>query len=247
MKKLKFEEGVIAPFWLKDLEYMQECFEEVLSVIMESLSLSGSDSIISGCEINHSGTKVSMTEGWAYFGGEILKVEALPETEIGKNQPEIYFTKKTEEDDDGKRNIFREKEETLGSPYVIDFLKPSVIQPTTFNSVKDFYINKNTKTLAERIAGRNRVADTGLVTIETEMSSIQGYIEYRQIGGVVQLYGSISTNGTIAGIPAPATKIIIETGNGNILINSNGLTAQLVVGTIRLDNITYLSDPIFEG
>ena len=37
MKKLKFEEGAVTPFWLKDLEYMQEGFEETVKAVIEGL------------------------------------------------------------------------------------------------------------------------------------------------------------------------------------------------------------------
>ena len=104
-----------------------------------------------------------------------------------------------------------------------------------------------------RIANRNQLKDTGIVNISVDKSySDNGYIQYRQIGGVVQLYGKLNisaeVNLTITDkIPAPATKTTWKFDNGVLFVSNAGLTTDVVNGTIFLDSITYLSDTIYES
>lgn len=251
MKKLEFKEGTITPFWLKDLEYMQEGIKEILGVLLEGLSLRKANFIISGCEITQETNIISMTSGWAYYGGEILPVKALPEIEFPGRTPEIYFIKKTEYDAAGLRIISKEDESYSANTYNIDYLEPSVIIPPTFNMVTGFSINQNTLNLATIIANRNKIADTGLVTASVD-SSVTSTLKYRQIGGVVQFYGSISADrftGNIASrLPEPIDKIGLNINNVLVNIKTDGqMEVAYLNGTIDLSGITYLSNPIFKG
>lgn len=145
MKKLKFEKDTIVPFWLKDLEYMQEGIEEALKGIVEGLSLDKKDTLISGCEIIYKDDKISMTQGWFYHKGEILPVEALPESDYENDSPTVYLEKVTEYSDLGDRKIVNKQGEEIASPYEKIYLKP------TLSPTGDIEVKQGDLGLVERI------------------------------------------------------------------------------------------------
>ena len=250
MKKLKFEEGAITPLWLKDLEYMQEGFEETVKAVIEGLSLGKKDVLISGCKITQKDAKVSMTSGWCYYGGEILPVKALPETSY-VGIPKIELTKKTGKDNNGARPVQKETGTITFNPYHNDYLEPSLLQ-NGFATECQLALFPGAWDLGTRIANMNKMKDSGIVTIylDENVPTTTGCIKYRQIGGVVQLYGTVGFSGFTGSvtdsIPAPAIKMVVDTGKGNMILDSNGLSVQLLTEPMRLDGITYLSDPIYE-
>ena len=249
MKKLEFEKGAITPFWTKDLEYMQKGFEEVIKVIIEGFSLRKIPFIISGCNITTDINKVSMTSGWAYYGGEVLPVKELRETEFSGRTPVIYFTKNTEYDTEGLRTVSKEDLSYPRNTYKMDYLNPSTVMPPTFNELTGFSLNQSTLNLATIITNRNKIADTRLVTASV-VSSVESDLKYRQIGGVVQFYGSVSAerfNGEIAhNMPKPIVDITLNINNILVEITTEGkMKVANLNGTIDLSGITYLSDPIF--
>ena len=149
------------------------------------------------------------------------------------------------------RIISKEDESYSANTYNIDYLEPSVIIPPTFNMATGFSINQNTLNLATIIANRNKIADTGLVTASVD-SSVTSTLKYRQIGGVVQFYGSISADrftGNIASrLPEPIDKIGLNINNVLVNIKTDGqMEVAYLNGTIDLSGITYLSNPIFKG
>lgn len=252
MKKLEFKEGAITPFWLKDLEYMQEGFEEVIKSVIEGLSLGRKNILITGCKISYNNSKVSMTDGWCYYAGEVLPVKALPETEYTGSNPKIKFTRKSVYDASGSRTALKETEHVTVDVYRTDYLEPSLVPSTGTVPSYALAIGKDAWDLGTRIANMNRIKDSGIVIIELDdtVPTIKGYIQYRQIGGVVQLYGRVGASGFTGfitdRIPAPATRMVVDTGKGNLIMDSDGLRVQSLTEPINLDGITYLSDPIYE-
>lgn len=250
MKKLKFEEGAITPFWLKDLEYMQEGFEEVVKSVIEGLSLGKTDVLISGCKITTKDSKISMTSGWCYYDGEILPVQALPETSYIGNSPKIKFTKATEIDRTGTRTAQKESGQIRSEVYQIDYLIPSLYDGIT---VCQLAISQGAWDLGTRIANMNHLKDTGIMTIKVDKKySTDGYIQYRQIGGVVQLYGQLNIASTLGDIittnlPVPAVETRWKFNEGVLLIGKNGLRADVFNGTVFLDGIMYLSDQLLDS
>lgn len=252
MKKLEFEKGAITPFWLKDLEYMQKGFEEVIKVIIEGLSLKKTNFIISGCKITYTKNKVSMTSGWAYYNGEILPVKALVETDYSSGRyPTIYFVKRTEYDESGSRIILKENESVTANIYKIDYLSSSATTPASFNTNTGFSITPETLDLEAIITNRNKIADTRLVEASVD-SSVTSTLKYRQIGGVVQFYGSIYSDrysgDIVSYLPKPIADITLNINNVLVAIKTDGkMKVTNLNGTIDLSGITYLSDPIFNG
>lgn len=251
MKKLKFEEGAITPLWLKDLEYMQEGFEETVKAVIEGLSLGKKDVLISGCKITLKNSKISMTSGWCYYDGEILPVKALSETPYIGSSPKIELTKKTGKDNNGARPVQKETGTITFNPYHNDYLEPSLLS-NDFGTGCQLALCPGAWDLGTRIANMNKMKDSGIVTIylDENVPSITGDIKYRQIGGVVQLYGTVGSSGFTGSvtdsIPAPAIKMVVDTGKGSLILDSNGLSVQSLTERMRLDGITYLSDPIYE-
>lgn len=255
MKKLKFEEGAVTPLWLKDLEYMQEGFEETVKAVIEGLSLGKKDVLVSGCKITLKNSKISMTSGWCYYDGEILPVKALEETACRQASPKIYFTKKTERDPSGNRIINKEDGMLTCEPYFNEYLEPQIV-PTGTNVTYKLAISQGAWCLGERIIKTDRYVDTGVVELTIDDESIDRYstLKYRQIGGVVQLYGNISSingvTGNIAGgLPCPAEKVNVKIadheGNNNIdvTVTIDGvLNVNNLESSIRLDSIIYLAD-----
>lgn len=253
MKKLKFEEGAVTPFWLKDLEYMQEGFEETVKAVIEGLSLGKKDVLVSGCKITTKNSKVSMTSGWCYFGGEILPVKALSETSYTGSSPKIKLTKKSGCDINGARPVQKETETITFNPYHNDYLEPSLLS-NDFGTECQLALCPGAWDLGTRIINKNQLKDTGIVTIRVDNSfTNKGYIQYRQIGGVVQLYGELNIPEPTIGeiitdkIPAPATKTVWKFDSGVLFVSSDGLTTDIVNGTISLDSIIYLTDTIYES
>ena len=96
MKKLEFEKGAITPFWIKDIEYMQNGFEEVLNGILEGIIQANRNGmLISGCLITQNDTTIKMRPGWFYHFGEILPVKELKETPCFEPDQKIYLIKKS--------------------------------------------------------------------------------------------------------------------------------------------------------
>ena len=250
MKKLKFEEGAVAPFWLKDLEYMQEGFEETIKAVIEGLSLGKKDMLISGCKITTTNSKISMTSGWCYYDGEILPVQALQETSYTVSSPKIKFTKATEIDRTGTRTAQKESGQIRSEVYQIDYLIPSLYDGAT---VCQLAISQGAWDLGTRIANMNNLKDTGIVRIKVEDSVSQdGYIQYRQIGGVVQLYGQLTMTSSLGDIittklPVPAVETHWKFNEGVLHIGKNGLRSDVFNGTVFLDGIMYLSDQLLDS
>lgn len=248
MKKLVYPQNTIAPFWLKDLEYMQEGFEDVVKGIIEGLSLGAKDLIISGCKITHKDSKISMTSGWCYYGGEILPVKALAETACTTASPRIYFVKNTGYDPSGSRLVYKEDNSQTQEVYKNEYLSPRIV-PSGIVPDYRLAISQGAWDLGERIANKNRLKDTGLVYIEApEADAINGGFYYIQIGCVVQLYGQLrcasKQTGVAKGIlPKPLGSVRIAAGSGYISIDSEGMSFPSVE-YFDLSCITYLSDAV---
>lgn len=248
MKKLVYPQNTIAPFWLKDLEYMQEGFEDVIKGIIEGLSLGAKDLIISGCKITYKDSKISMTSGWCYYGGEILPVKALAETACTTASPKIYFVKNTGYDPSGSRLVYKEDNSQTQEVYKNEYLSPRIVSSGTVLDYR-LAISQGAWDLGDRIANKNRLKDSGTVFIEApEADAINGGFSYRQIGCVVQLYGQLRHTSAQTGVakdtlPKPLGSVRIAAGSGYISIDSEGMSFPSVE-YFDLSCITYLSDAV---
>lgn len=245
MKKLKFEEGAVTPFWLKDLEYMQEGFEETIKAVIEGLSLGKKDVLISGCEITTKNSKVSMTSGWCYYDGEILPVKALQETSYTERSPKIKLTKKSGWDHNGSRPVQKETEAIPFVPYQNDYLEPSLLS-IGFDADCRLALCPGAWDLGMRIANRNQLKDTGIVRVNNINSAVSSTLKYRQIGSVVQLYGSIGSkeeyNGMVTDtLPELAESIKLNIGSTTVVIDESKLYVYNLEGIEDLF-ITYLTN-----
>lgn len=184
MKKLKFEKDTIVPFWLKDLEYMQEGIEEALKGIVEGLSLDKKDMLISGCEITYKDGKISMTQGWFYHKGEILPVEALPESDCENDSPTVYLEKVIEYSDSGDRKIVNKQGEETASPYEKIYLKPTLL-PTG-----DIEVKQGDLGLVKKIVA-NYQADDASLKKKMEQSYQAGDASLKK--DIIQMYGEVDS------------------------------------------------------
>ena len=245
MKKLKFEEGAVTPFWLKDLEYMQEGFEETVKAVIEGLSLGKKDVLVSGCKITTKNSKVSMTSGWCYFGGEILPVKALSETSYTGSGPKIKLTKKSGYDNNGSRPVQKETETITFVPYQNDYLEPSLLS-NDFDTDCQLALCPGAWDLGTRIINKNQLEDTGIVRVINIDSAISSTLKYRQIGRVVQLYGSIGSKEKYSGmvtdtLPELAESITLNIGSTKVVIDGSKLYVYNLEGIEDLF-ITYLTN-----
>lgn len=249
MKNLNIPPSSRMPFWWRDLEYMMKSSSEVFEAILEGLSLGTKDFIISGCAVTVTNSKVSMTGGWCYYGGEILPVLPLPPTSYTGN-PIIKFTKVTRYDHDGDRTI------TLsGSTGVSQVYRDDCLQPSLVSSGDDYRlaIGRGAWNLGERVAAAARQADSGVVDAELMFSGL-GSVRYRQVGGVVQLYGSLFNDsltgfsGVVArGLPRPAAgmKFPFAAGDGSIEVSTDGkLSISTHQNKFTLDHVVYVASPV---
>lgn len=246
MKKLNITEGSLMPFWMKDLEYMQTGFEEVVRGIIKGLSLEDKNIIISGCKITNTGSSISMTAGWCYYEGEILRVEALPTTECSAANPMIVLKESVVSDERGRRHVTLNGEVSSSDIYEEKILKPELPPIGINNLYYNLGIAPGAWDLGERLMYSSKVSDSGEKKIDTNL--YVGICYYRKIGGTVQLYGNITNNalgvginGNVAsGLPQPARDII----RGDITIDKRG---QLIISSnsdsVSLEGIIYLSTP----
>lgn len=253
MKKLKFEKGTIAPFWLQDLEYMHEGIEEVIKGIVEGLLLTSSSCIISGCKVTQDNSKISMTSGWAYYQGEILPVKALDETEYSASQV-INLKRKTEYDNTGLRIILKENKNFETNPYEINFLEPSL---STENS---FVVKAGTLNLVEKIIQKCSVKeeDSGWITpLFTkdflEVGKISS-IKCRTKGNMTQIFGNIETPAAnlydfqnpieIADVPSPLQDIRMLRhtcyNKDEVIIDIIKKDRKMIIQNMRPDDLLYL-------
>lgn len=252
MKKLEFEKGAITPFWTKDLEYMQKGFEEVIKGICEGFKQRGRDAmIISGCDIMQTDTTIRMRPGWFYYFGEILPVKELEETECSVPNQRIYLIRRTGYDPSGKRTVMLEDSSLSKDIYREDYLEPSLEK----KDGASYAISKGAWNLSERILQKSRMLDTGIVSAEIQdddrLKNV--YVRYRQIGGVVQLYGGFTISSTDAysgiiatGLPAPAEDVIIAKDGAVIKVTAGGfMSLQSFKGSFNLSCLQYLTDPIY--
>lgn len=253
MKKLKFEKGTIAPFWLQDLEYMQEGIEEALKGIVEGLLLTSSSCIISGCKVTQDNSKISMTSGWAYHQGEILPVKALPETEYSASQV-INLKIKTEYDNTGSRIILKENENFRANPYEINCLEP------VLSTENGFIVRAGTLNLMEEIIQKCSVKeeDSGWITpfftkdflAVGDISSIK----CRTKGNMTQIFGEIKTPAgnlynfqdaiEIFDVPSPLQDIRMLRhtcyNKDEIIIDIIKKDRKMIILNMRPDDLLYL-------
>lgn len=250
MKKLNLRKDSIIPFWMKDLEYLQQGCAEALTAISQGLSFGKKNFIISGCRITDNGTKISMTSGWCYYEGEILPVSELPATSYNTGSPpKIKFTRTERYDPTGDRIISMSGNSGMTQVYIDCYLEPSIAND------RDQYtlaISEGAWDLGERIANAAKAAD---VTVQLKLNTYLGRIQYRRIGGVVQLMGSVRNdiigggiNGTISsGLPRPSSDLIMNTESGMVTISSSGaLSVVSPDDVIYLNHIVYLANPSFD-
>ena len=248
MKKLNIVKDSLIPFWMKDLEYMQSGMEEAIKVIIESLSLTDKNIIISGCEITMRGGYISMTSGWCYYEGEILPVRALPSAKCSLADPMIIFGLVDSYDASGDRYAIKNNENQNVSMYQNRYINPRLENNSgsVDLGIYNLGIKKGAWNLADRLRYSSMAADSGMVKVD-----IDGYaanVHYRMIGGVVQLYGAITNEDfggglkvkVATGLPCPACEVVI----GECRISASGeLTIVSSQDSVRLDNILYLATP----
>lgn len=246
MKKLNITEGSLMPFWMKDLDYMQQGFAEAIGSVIEGLGLGGKDMLISGCDVKYSNGKVSMTTGWCYYEGEILKVDAMAETSCNDSMPRVRLDKKRRSDSSGTRQIVCSGETLMSDVYEEWYLEPSLVDDSDLIGYR-LAIGEGAWRLGERIMHMSKVLDSGLVKIDTY--NYTGRAEYRMIGGVVQLYGyvrngalGIPINGLIIAenMPRPATNVKFADFTIDTIGQMTGTSDQ---DTIFFDGLMYLAMP----
>lgn len=252
MKKLNITQGSRMPFWMRDLEYMMKSSSEVFEAILEGLSLGTRDFIISGCAVTVTNSKVSMTGGWCYYGGEVLPVLPLPPTTYGGANPMIKFTKVTRHDPEGDRVIELEGASGMSQVYRDDCLSPSLVSGSETYRLA---IGRGAWDLGERVANAARQADSGVVEAELAFAGT-GLVRYRQVGGVVQLYGNLFNDsltgfgGVVArGLPRPAVGMSFPLGagggSGSIQIGTAGTLAVTTQSNgVKFDHIVYVASPV---
>ena len=250
MKNLNYPHPLArTPIWTDDMRFLQGGISEVFAAILEGLSLGETDFIISGCKITDNGSKVSMTAGWCYYNGEVLPVRALPATSYTGSSPKIKFTKVTNFDPAGQREV--KLSETTGVSQVFrnDYLAPSLV---TGSAHYQLAISKGAWDLSERIANSVKAVDSGTLSPNDLTGS---GIRYRMIGGMVQLYGHIRQdavgagwNAVVAsGLPRPALPVYLPNDSGYIEVRTNGeLFVRSKNDTVYLNHIVYLASPVYD-
>lgn len=245
MKKLNITEDSLMPFWMKDLDYMQQGFAEAIGSVIEGLGLGDKDMLISGCDVKYSNGKVSMTTGWCYYEGEILKVDAMAETTCSVTKPLVRLEKKRRSDSSGNRQIVCSGETLMSDVYEEWYLEPSLVDDRDLIGYR-LAIGEGAWRLGERIMHMSKAMDSGLKKIVVD--HYIGRAEYRMIGGVVQLYGYVTNdvigqgvNGLIArNMPRPAKSIKFADFAIDTMGQMTGISSS---DTINLDCLMYLATP----
>ncbi len=234
MKKLNISNVGRMPLLQKDLEFMTEDYRTFLQDMIGMLGFDNDCFIISGCRINDSDGKLSMTSGWAYYQGEILPVKELKEGNI-QSQNNIYvkLNKKTHFDPSGSR-MFQKYDGS--STYIQNIWQDNYLNPEVVYSAESpgFYIQKDPWTLLERIQQATTIHDSGWQKVQLKKEG-EGFLFYRCLGNMVYLFGSwISSaesepedNVVLCNLPAPEYDAVFptlknETGSEYIVISTNG-------------------------
>lgn len=255
MKQLNFIPGSMTPLWAKDLKFMQDGTIEAFQAVLKGLELGAENYLVCGCSItaNNNTHKISMTSGWCFFQGELLPVKALPVTGFNGGSPRVKLTKVPANNPDGDRQITLAGQNGTAQIWQDCYLEPSVITGEVANVT--LALSEGAWTLAERIRRMSMVTDTGIVSVD-ELGFV-GSVSYRRVGGTVQLLGSVmndvlgsSVSGLIAsGLPHPTVSLRFPLSDGYMILGTDGkLTAyNTKLSKIYLDNIVYLTTPIFGG
>ena len=232
---------------------MQDSEREAFAAVLNGLVLDRQNYLVCGCDItvNDNTHKVSMTSGWCFYQGELLPVKALPATSFTGNRPLVKLTKVTEYDSAGDRMVYHEGVGTTVHVWEQDCLVPSVVGEGENYTLA---LSEGAWTLAERIRETVKATDTGIVPLEMLYSGL-GNINYRRVGGTVQLYGFAkddvggSVSGQIAtNLPRPTVQLRIPLSNGYLTLDTNGtLTANTSMSQVYFDSITYLTTPSYNS
>lgn len=242
MKQLKTYPNGRMPLWQGDLAFIQEAPKEVLLALINELGLGSTDFIITGCRITYERGSASMTAGWAFFEGEILPVAAITATECNRT-PRVSFAKVNHWD--GVQKTFDVNGEAVPrNVYQNDFLQGSI---TPFDPAENvnFGIREEAWTLAERLRHNIALEDSGWVG--------DGEVQYRKIGNMVQLKGTVFNdaqggfnNATVASrLPIPAAELTyfptVEVGTTMLKIdNSGNLIITSSNNRVRFNHIVYM-------
>ncbi len=253
MKKLNIYPNSRMPLWWRDLEYMSDGFSEVFEAVLKGLSLDKTDFVISGCEITKTATKVSMSAGWCYYDGEILPVMSMLPTSY-RGIPKIKFTKTTNHNDAGDRIITLSGTTSTAHVHSDDYLTPSLV-----SGDEDYHlaIGPGAWNLGERIVNATKMVDSGMIEA-TVINAGLGSVRYRQVGGVVQLFGELFNdaqsgfNGAVVqGLPQPAAGLVFPLNSGagdssgSIQIATDGtMSISTQSNRVHLGHVVYLATPV---
>lgn len=254
MKKLEFEKGAITPFWIKDIEYMQNGFEEVLNGICSSfMPLYNNFLVVSGCSIKIDKESVNVSNGWVFYNGELYPVRGTTMS-CKVSDPIIYLNKNQNYDTSGRRIIVLNDDSQNRDLYRDDYLELSLTKTT--DSIGG--IKKGAWNLFERILQQSRMKEdeweSAHIVFEGSNSDEDTKIRYKRIGNIVQLSGKIKSNAfreayvprpladinfnRVSNIDGAENRIIkIESSNGILTVNPPSNNELL------LDDIMYLVTP----
>lgn len=249
MKKPRSLSNARIPFWYQDIDYLVQGVEDVFNGLLQPFRSRTDDFIISGCEIDDTGSVVTMSGGMAYYEGEILPVVPFSIRHTNANIL-IKFDRVEGYDHAGDRPVYVGVRPQTHNAYKNDYLQPSLAGNTdTYRlAVRPGFWN-----LAERIRRSSLAADSGVVATQYPELS------YRRVGAVVQLMGSMFNdalggfNGEIAaGLPRPSAAMRfaipgIPLAKEYLMLTTSGrLMAYTGQNRLYFDGITYLTTPVYD-
>lgn len=241
MKKLNTNNAGRMPLWQADLDWIQKGYTEPLTALVEELGLSKSYFAITGCVPYKPNIKtLAMPAGWFWWNGQILPVRELKATDVlSYTNPVVRLTRVTYTNPEGARNFIHAdlSTENVSNVWQDDYLSPTVVERSA-GFTSGVRLGIGAWTLRDILMHHTAENESDWIVTSDGSQTL----EFKRIGRIVTLRGTVDEGVNYTGLPAPIQgETYIPTSGGTISIRSNGTMVWMGTQEDRVSGIMYLA------
>lgn len=206
MKELNTNSIGRMPLWQKDLDWMQQSYQEMFAALVSELNMDDYEYFaITGVVPTKSGKWLDAQKGWVWYNGEILPVKSALHVDVSSmTDPVVKLTRVTSYNSDGARNFIKPDMTThnVTNVWQDDYLQPAVIEREAAIESGELCIAPGAWTMSEIIAKHADAFESDWIYTHS------GDLSFKRVGSLVVLNGVATnvrtdTQEVDEGLPAP--------------------------------------------